>query len=163
MTNVAASGLTDLLQFSLDIVVRPGRGHRGKFVQYRQHANPLGRTQPVDASVKLLNRITHDPTLRHCQAGCGITQQLHGFRRERKRLSTAIDLDDTTASLDQALEVSPYFELEPGRTQRIAKEVAQAVALWRNEAAALGLTSAEIDRMSSAFEHDDLKAARRGS
>ena len=81
----------------------------------------------------------------------------------RAVLSTAIDLDDTTASLDQALEVSPYFELEPGRTQRIAKEVAQAVALWRNEAAALGLTSAEVDRMSSAFEHDDLKAARRGS
>ena len=78
-------------------------------------------------------------------------------------LSTAIDLDDTTASLDRALEVSSYFELEPGKTQRIAREVAQAVALWRNEAAALGLTSAEIDRMASAFEHDDLKAARRGS
>ena len=78
-------------------------------------------------------------------------------------LSTAIDLDDTTASLDRALEVSSYFELEPGKPQRIAREVAQAVALWRNEAAALGLTSAEIDRMASAFEHDDLKAARRGS
>lgn len=78
-------------------------------------------------------------------------------------LSTAIDLDDTTASLDRALEVSSYFELEPGKTQRIAREVAQAVALWRNGAAALGLTSAEIDRMASAFEHDDLKAARRGS
>ena len=78
-------------------------------------------------------------------------------------LSTAIDLDDTTASLDRALEVSSYFELELGRSQRIAKEVAQAVALWRSEAAALGLNSAEIDRMASAFEHDDLKAARRGS
>ena len=77
-------------------------------------------------------------------------------------LSTAIDLDDTTAALDRALEVSSYFELEPGKTQRIAKEVAQSVALWRNEAAALGLTSAEIDRMASAFEHDDLEAARRG-
>lgn len=77
-------------------------------------------------------------------------------------LSTAIDLDDTTASLDRALEVSSYFELEPEKTERIAREVAQSVALWRNEAAALGLTSAEIDRMASAFEHDDLKAARRG-
>ena len=77
-------------------------------------------------------------------------------------LSTAIDLDDTTASLDRALEVSSYFELEPDKARRIAKEVAQAVALWRDEAATLGLTSAEIDRMASAFEHDDLKAAQRG-
>ena len=61
------------------------------------------------------------------------------------------------------LEVSSYFEFESGKTQRIAREVAQAVALWRIEAAALGLTSTEIDRMASAFEHDDLKAARRGS
>ena len=60
------------------------------------------------------------------------------------------------------LGVSSYFELEPGKTQRITREVAQAVAQWRNEAAALGLTSAEMDRMASAFEHDDLKAARRG-
>lgn len=58
-------------------------------------------------------------------------------------LSTAIDLDDATASLDRALEVSPYFELEPGKTQRIAREVAQSVALWRNEAAVLELYGLE--------------------
>ncbi len=53
--------------------------------------------------------------------------------------------------------------LAPGKTQRIAREVAQAVALWQNEVVALGLNAAEIDRMASAFEHDDLRAARRGS
>ena len=35
----------------------------------------------------------------------------------------------------------------------------QAVAAWRREAKKLGLTPAEIDRMASAFEHEDLKAA----
>jgi hypothetical protein len=35
----------------------------------------------------------------------------------------------------------------------------QAVSKWRDEAARRGLTKNEIDRMASAFEHDDLKAA----
>jgi serine/threonine-protein kinase HipA len=38
-------------------------------------------------------------------------------------------------------------------------QVGQAVAAWRREAKKLGLTAPEIDRMASAFEHDDLKAA----
>jgi serine/threonine-protein kinase HipA len=37
--------------------------------------------------------------------------------------------------------------------------VGQAVSVWRREAKKLGLTPAEIDRMASAFEHEDLKAA----
>lgn len=39
------------------------------------------------------------------------------------------------------------------------KEVATATAEWRQTAKALGLRSAEIERMSSAFEHDDLRGA----
>jgi hypothetical protein len=34
------------------------------------------------------------------------------------------------------------------------------VSKWRDEAARLGLTKAEIDRMASAFEHQDLETAR---
>lgn len=41
----------------------------------------------------------------------------------------------------------------------IASEVGQAVAGWRQEAARRGLTAAAIDRMASAFEHEDLAAA----
>jgi serine/threonine-protein kinase HipA len=37
--------------------------------------------------------------------------------------------------------------------------VGQTVATWRREAKKLGLTPAEIDRMASAFEHEDLNAA----
>jgi len=74
-------------------------------------------------------------------------------------LTTAIDLDDTTASLERAFEVSAYFELELNQARQIAAGVGKAVAAWRNEAAALGLPSAEMDRMASAFEHRDLKAA----
>ena len=75
-------------------------------------------------------------------------------------LTTAIDLDDGTASLKLALQVASYFELGEDEAHKIAGQVGQAVATWRKVAAKLGLTAAEIDRISSAFEHQDLKAAQ---
>ncbi len=36
-------------------------------------------------------------------------------------------------------------------------EVGKAVATWRKAAAKIGLTAPEIERMASAFEHEDLK------
>jgi serine/threonine-protein kinase HipA len=74
-------------------------------------------------------------------------------------LTTAIDLDDGTASLKLALQVASYFELGEDEAHKIAGQVGQAVAEWRREAKKLGLTPAEIERMASAFEHEDLKAA----
>jgi serine/threonine-protein kinase HipA len=74
-------------------------------------------------------------------------------------LTTTIDLDNGTASLKLALQVAGYFELGEDEAHRIAAQVGQAVAKWRKRAAKLGLTAAEIDRMASAFEHEDLKAA----
>ena len=74
-------------------------------------------------------------------------------------LTTAIDLDDGSASLDLAMSVMGYFELDEGEAKTIAGEVGQAVATWREEAARMGLTQAEIGRMASAFEHEDLREA----
>ena len=74
-------------------------------------------------------------------------------------LATAIDLDDATASLQSLLEVASYFELGSDEAHKIAAEVGQAVDTWRKVAAKLGLSETEIDRMASAFEHEDLKAA----
>jgi serine/threonine-protein kinase HipA len=74
-------------------------------------------------------------------------------------LSTMITEDDSTASLHLAMEVAGYFELDAAKAKAISKEVAQSVALWRKEAPRHGLSRTEIDRMASAFEHDDLKQA----
>lgn len=74
-------------------------------------------------------------------------------------LTTAIDLEDGTASLGRAMEVADYFELDAKTARAIAAEVGQTVATWRHEAESLGLSASEIDRMASAFEHDDLQAA----
>lgn len=74
-------------------------------------------------------------------------------------LSTMITEDDSTASLHLAMEVAGYFELDTAKAKAISKEVAQPVAMWRKEATRYGLSRTEIDRMASAFEHEDLKKA----
>jgi serine/threonine-protein kinase HipA len=74
-------------------------------------------------------------------------------------LATAIDLDDSTASLDIALGVAAYFELEDAEARKIESEVGKAVRGWRKAAARTGLAPGQIDRMASAFEHDDLRKA----
>jgi len=75
-------------------------------------------------------------------------------------LTTAIDLDDGSASLDLVRGVAAYFELDDREAQAIALEVGQAVAAWRQVAGRHSLPEAEIDRMASAFEHEDSVAAR---
>jgi serine/threonine-protein kinase HipA len=76
-------------------------------------------------------------------------------------LATAIDLEDATASLELAFSVAEYFGLDQTEARQIGGEVGIAVATWRVEAARQGLTKEEIDRMTSAFEHEDLKIACR--
>ena len=77
-----------------------------------------------------------------------------------RNLSLTIDEVDDTASLDVALDAARHFGLRPAEARAIVTEVAAAVANWRDEARALGLTSKEIERMASAFEHRELAAAR---
>ena len=74
-------------------------------------------------------------------------------------LSTNIDIDDSTASLDTALSVAEYFDIPPDQARIMAADVGRSVKNWHFEASALGLSRAEIDRMASAFEHEDLKKA----
>ena len=78
-------------------------------------------------------------------------------------LTLAIDEADGTASLDLVLGVAAHFGLKSDAPRKIAAEVGSAVASWRQEAKALGLTSKEIDRMASAFEHDALTQATKGA
>lgn len=74
-------------------------------------------------------------------------------------LTTAINEDDGTASLDLALSVAGYFELDQAHARGIAAEVGRAVARWRQEALSLGLPEPQVARMASAFQHADLEQA----
>jgi serine/threonine-protein kinase HipA len=75
-------------------------------------------------------------------------------------LSTAIDLVDPSASLDLAFNVGAYFEVNSNEMKQIAKEVAMATTEWQTIAKRLKIAKREIDRMASAFEHEDLKKAQ---
>jgi serine/threonine-protein kinase HipA len=75
-------------------------------------------------------------------------------------LSTEVDIGNATASLKLALEVAAYFELELDDAHAIVRQVGSVAADWQNVAAGAGIPSAEIKRMSSAFEHDDLAMAQ---
>jgi serine/threonine-protein kinase HipA len=78
-------------------------------------------------------------------------------------LTTNIDLDDGTASIDLVLSVAEYFGLSAIRARAVVREVAKAVGTWRREAAEFPIARTEIDKMSSAFEHDDFKkTSKRG-
>ena len=74
-------------------------------------------------------------------------------------LTTKIDLDEGTCSVDLLESASEFFALTLAQARAIIKEVAAVTATWREFAAAVGVRSAAIDRMASAFEHDDLQRA----
>jgi serine/threonine-protein kinase HipA len=77
-------------------------------------------------------------------------------------LSTAIDLEDATASLELAFSVAGYFGLDQKRSRGMVAQAGRAVNSWRSTASALGLSGRESNRMASAFEHQDLAIALAG-
>ncbi len=74
-------------------------------------------------------------------------------------LATSIDERDGTASLELAISVAGYFDLEKSEAGHIGARTGKVVQRWRAEAAALGIPPKEIESMRSAFEHKDLEAA----
>lgn len=74
-------------------------------------------------------------------------------------LTTNIDLDEGTCSLDLLEDAAAYFGLTLSQARIVIHEVAKATAQWRTVAKKVGARTAEIDRMSSAFEHEDLQRA----
>lgn len=75
-------------------------------------------------------------------------------------LSTGITFDSSEASLELALKVAEYFGLTESEAREIIRQVAQAVARWRDVASQRGLSEKMISQMTSAFEHRDLAIAR---
>jgi serine/threonine-protein kinase HipA len=73
--------------------------------------------------------------------------------------SLALDEIHDEASLDTALQAAPSFGLTHSEAMEIAAAVGAAVSDWRAVAARCGLTATQIERMQSAFEHEDLGKA----
>lgn len=74
-------------------------------------------------------------------------------------LSTNIDLDEGTCSIDLVESAAGYFGMNLARAREVVREVADATRQWRAVAGEIGVSRAQIERMASAFEHDDLAMA----
>lgn len=75
---------------------------------------------------------------------------------KQRILSTNISLEEGTCSIELALSQAELFGLSLSEARNIISDVAVAVATWRVVAKGVGSNKSEQDRMSSAFEHDDL-------
>jgi serine/threonine-protein kinase HipA len=74
-------------------------------------------------------------------------------------LTTNIDLDEGTCSVELLQDTAGYFGLGDRQAYTIIREVAEVTRTWQAVAAEVGARRAEITRMASAFEHEDLQAA----
>ena len=70
-------------------------------------------------------------------------------------LNTAIDWEDTSASLDVLLSIAPECGIMTSETNDLLKPIARAVSQWRQAAESFGISKQEQERMASAFEHKD--------
>ena len=72
-------------------------------------------------------------------------------------LTTAIDFEDTNASLKTAINVAKEFRVSEKRANEIIKEVSKAVKEWKIVAKNIGLSKKECDYMASAFSYDEMR------
>jgi len=78
---------------------------------------------------------------------------------KQRILSTNISLEEGTCSIELALSQAELFGLGLSEARAIISDVAAAVETWRVVAKGVGSNKFEQDRMSSAFEHDELVEA----
>ena len=76
-------------------------------------------------------------------------------------LTTNINLDEGTCSVELLQETAGYFGLGDRQACTIIREVAEVTRSWQAVAEEVGARRAEITRMASAFEHEDLQAAMK--
>ena len=65
------------------------------------------------------------------------------------------------ATIEALMSVIGYFKLTPARARTVLAEVEAAVATWRDEGQALGMTAADLEAFADAFEHSERLAARQ--
>lgn len=74
-------------------------------------------------------------------------------------LTTNIDLDDGTCSIELLRSVAGEFSLNLADADMLIRDVAQVTGTWRDAARRRGAAEPEIRRMEGAFEHPEHEAA----
>jgi serine/threonine-protein kinase HipA len=87
---------------------------------------------------------------------------INPFPERVRELKTRISEETgPTASIEALMSVAPYFRVDTARATTIIRDVAAAVARWREEGRALGMSTLELDQFADAFEHDERETARK--
>lgn len=149
----------------------------GDVRSYMELADPLRQdgSRPAEDAIQIWRRMVFNVLVSNTDDHL----RNHGYLREPGgwRLAPAYDLNpmpvdvkprhhaltldehDDEASLDTCLSIAGAFGLKLPQAKAIAGEVGDAVSHWRAAAGDKGLTAAQIERMSSAFDHKDLSDA----
>ncbi len=72
-----------------------------------------------------------------------------------------IDDRDNSASFDLTVEVGNYFGLAEDEMRAVTTDLIKSISKWRDEAKRIGVQAEEINRMATAFEHDEMVRAQR--
>lgn len=87
---------------------------------------------------------------------------INPFPERVRELKTWISEDaGPEASIDALMSVMAYFRIANARAKEILGQVEAAVARWREEGRALGMSENEVEQFVDAFEHGERAAARK--
>lgn len=87
---------------------------------------------------------------------------LNPFPDRVRELKTWISPESGPEATVEALRaVAPYFKITAGRAREIVARVERAVAKWRKEGRALGMSEVELEPFAPAFENAERRGARR--
>ncbi|WP_335583332.1 type II toxin-antitoxin system HipA family toxin [Formosa sp. Hel1_33_131] len=67
-------------------------------------------------------------------------------------LTLNIDENDNSLSIELALEVAPYFRLNPNKAQEIMDHILKVISNWRELAKKIGVSRSEMERMHTCFK-----------
>jgi len=67
-------------------------------------------------------------------------------------LTLNIDENDNSLSIELALEVAPYFRLNPNKAQEIMDHILKVISNWRELAKKIGVSRSEMERMRTCFK-----------
>jgi serine/threonine-protein kinase HipA len=87
---------------------------------------------------------------------------INPFPERVRELKTWISEDaGPAASIDALMSVVTYFRIANARAKALLRQVEVAVARWREEGRAIGMTENELEQFVDAFEHGERAAARK--
>ena len=87
---------------------------------------------------------------------------LNPFPDRVRELKTWIsDQGGPEATVEALMSVAPYFRVPVARAKAMLGDVERAVAGWREQGRAIGMTTPELEQFAGAFEHPEREAARR--